>query len=154
MFKFKFFALLTALTLILFGVMTARADDTYVSYQISTGTGCMDGAGTDARVYITLHGTLGTAGPYELDRPAYNDFERCVINYFTLYGVPDVGYINRIYIRHDNSGNRPGWFLTSVSVKNMQSSLTWRAVPNRWLSLSDYPYSLSVSLSPQLMTPK
>ncbi|MEE1752836.1 PLAT/LH2 domain-containing protein [Streptomyces sp. SP18CS02] len=83
-------------------------------YRITTYTGDLPNAGTDANVYITLHGDGGTVGPSDLDN-SENNFERGKVDHFTL-DLSDVGPVERIHVRHDNSGDKPGWYLERVTV--------------------------------------
>lgn len=82
----------------------------FAGYKVIITTGNMDGAGTDADVYLTLYGTQGTLREIFLDDPNRNDFERGQTDEFLLspQEVPDLGVINRVYLRHDNSDIRPG----------------------------------------------
>ncbi|MEN3186556.1 MAG: PLAT/LH2 domain-containing protein [Atribacterota bacterium] len=59
-----------------------------------------------------------------LDNPDRNDFERGRTDEFLLspQEVPDLGVITRVYLRHDNSGIRPGWFVVSVSGESLYRS--------------------------------
>ena len=69
------------------------------------------GAGTDANVYITLVGQNGqSSGEFLLDNPGINDFERGDTNTFGLTPIPIEG-LDHIIIRHDNTGNFPGWYI-------------------------------------------
>ncbi len=108
----------------------------FAGYKVIITTGNMDGAGTDANVYLTLYGTQGTSREIFLDDPDRNDFERGQTDEFLLspQEVPDLGVINRVYLRHDNSGIRPGWFVVSVTVVNRSTGQEYVFVFNRWLA--------------------
>jgi hypothetical protein len=98
--------------LAIIGVMIcASTAVSYGGYQVTIKTGCMNGAGTDADVYIKLIGKKGETQWVYLDKPNYNDFERCLV---TSYGVSgDVGeiYDVRLRVNFDGKhGDRPNWF--------------------------------------------
>ncbi|MFE7541015.1 PLAT/LH2 domain-containing protein [Streptomyces platensis] len=82
-------------------------------YRIAVYTGNKDGAGTDANVYITINGTRGFV-KHKLDNSEDN-FERGKTDRFTL-GLRDVGRIKSITIRHNNKGEKPGWYLNRVTI--------------------------------------
>ena len=42
---------------------------------------------------------------------------------FTIYAI-DLGALTKIRIRHDNSGNRPGWFLDRIDITDMNNEIT------------------------------
>lgn len=42
---------------------------------------------------------------------------------FTVYAI-DLGALTKIRIRHDNSGNRPGWFLDRIDITDMNNEIT------------------------------
>ena len=89
-------------------------------YKIETWTGKVDGAGTDANVFITLFGNRGTTREISLDNPE-NNFEWGKWDEFRAR-AREVGNIQKIRIRHDNSGRGPGWFLDKVRVTGSQGS--------------------------------
>jgi hypothetical protein len=103
------------------------------SYRITVVTGNRDGAGTDADVFIVLNGANGSTPEVSLDN-AENNFERCAVDVFWV-NLPDVGALSSINIRHNNrhewgTPGGPGWFLSSVFVRNEDTNTEW-AFPNR-----------------------
>jgi hypothetical protein len=122
------------------------ADYRITNYVISVKTGCRDGNGTDARVFITMKGDRGEMISQELDNPNRNDFERCQIDQFTLRGVAQVGKISRVIVWHDNSGSRPGWFLESLHIFDIELGQGTEFRVDQWLSTSDWPYETFVLL--------
>lgn len=76
---------------------------------IHTKTGNGDGAGTDAHVYVQLHGTQGRRTGYiELDRQAHDDFERGSVDTFAIT-TDDLGDLTWICLRVDDAGLFPDW---------------------------------------------
>ncbi len=67
-----------------------------------------------------------------MDNPDRDDFERGQTDEFILshQEAPDLGVINRICLRHDNSGNRPGWFVVSVTIVNRSTGQEYTFVFN------------------------
>ena len=115
-----------------------------IRYNILVKTGCLRNAGTDARVYINLK-RPGYAVSRELDNPHRNDFEICSLDGFPMEIPAAFGdQVTSIDIWHNNSGSTPGWYLEWVEVQNQNTGQRWRFAANRWLSVSDWPYSLSI----------
>ena len=102
------------------------------TYVITVETGALDSAGTDAAVYLTMMGESGAStGEMLLDNPK-NNFEIGGRNTFYL-PMKDIGPVGRIRIRHDNSGEKPGWFLDQVTVSTKGHG-TWVFACHRWLA--------------------
>lgn len=110
-------------------------------YHISVHTGDVPDAGTDANVYITIHGSKGKSGPHGLDN-SQNNFERNKTDHFTL-DLADVGHMSSIRIGHDNFGHKPGWFLDRVVISKGSDTATFNC--NRWLA-ADAEHATSVDL--------
>lgn len=127
----------------------ALAGSGITNYSIGVWTGCGDGSGTDARVFIKMSGDLGYLGSQELDNRNRNDFERCQFDQFFLYGVRQVGRIKSVTVWHDNSGSRPGWFLDKLTIFDIETGQQTNFYPRRWLSLSDWPYETFIVLEPR-----
>jgi len=81
---------------------------------IEVTTGDVRGAGTDANVDITLHGTEGTFGPHRLETSA-NDFERGRVDRFQVECL--VGRVESLRIGHDGRGLGSAWHLRSLTVQ-------------------------------------
>jgi len=111
-------------------------------YRVSTFTGDVENAGTDANVYITIYGSIRAVGPATLDN-AEDNFERGKEDHFTL-DLSDVGRVERINIRHDNSGNKAGWFLSRVTVDVNGDHAEFPC--NRWLALDEDDHKTEVDL--------
>jgi len=111
----------------------------FAGYLITVVTGDKTGAGTDANVYLTLYGEKGNSTELFLDNPNRNDFERNQTDTFTIppSQVGDLGAIRRIYLRHDNSGTAPGWYVASVTVTNIATGEKYRFIFNRWLATDE-----------------
>ncbi|XP_052266123.1 lipoxygenase homology domain-containing protein 1-like isoform X2 [Dreissena polymorpha] len=90
-------------------------EGTDTRYMITTKTGDVRFAGTDANVFIQMVGQKGMTPKLTLDNPK-NNFERGMTDNFELKAV-NVGQIKHIIIGHDNSNPGAGWFLEKVTVR-------------------------------------
>jgi hypothetical protein len=102
---------------------------TQLQYLVTVRTGNFVGAGTDANVYVTLFGSSSASDETLLDAPGRNDFEQGATDNFGILAT-DIGEISQVRIRHDDSGNHPGWFLEDIRVRNVYSGIEW-ARPRR-----------------------
>jgi hypothetical protein len=87
-----------------------------VKYRVSVRTGDKRGAGTDANVFIIIHGEKGDSGKRMLES-AGNNFERGRVDTFGIE-LLDIGELNKITIGHDGKGFGSGWFLDNVVVRD------------------------------------
>ncbi len=71
------------------------------------------GAGTESKVYLEMHGSHGKIGPVHLDNPAA--FERGATDTFIVDGS-DLGQLIKLVVTCDGSGMRPLWHLDSITV--------------------------------------
>jgi hypothetical protein len=60
-----------------------------------------------------------------------NCWDRCT------FSTPAMGRPASIKIRHDNSGNRPGWHLGAVALRNLQSNEVSVFIADRWLAVDE-----------------
>ncbi|MCX7817401.1 MAG: PLAT/LH2 domain-containing protein [Syntrophales bacterium] len=103
-------------------------------YEITFVTGDVEGAGTDANVYITLHGDLGISPEIKAPSGNIDLFERNSWNkiYFSL--DRNYGSIHTIRLRHDNTGKKPGWYVTLIRVRNLEQGGEDVFLIDRWLA--------------------
>ena len=87
-----------------------------VSYTITTHTGDVRFAGTDANVYVKVFGEAGESETHKLNDKGKNNFERDELEEFTIDSA-DLGHLYRVRIGHDGSGRGSGWFLNRVEVR-------------------------------------
>lgn len=114
-------------------------------FSIRVTTGDVKNGGTDANVFITLIGDLSTSKEIKLDTGDHNDFDRGGTDTYSIYTESNIGVIRRIRIRHDNSDDckfyasceKPGWFLDSIVVTNLDTQQETRFVVGRWLATSE-----------------
>jgi len=113
---------------------------------VSVKTGDRDDAGTDASVYIRLHGEIGHTPATELDTSA-DDFLRNKVDTFTIT-LPDVGTLTSLDVWHDNSGSGPGWYLDEITLNEKYSTVSYLFPCHNWLSTSDGDHQISRTLYP------
>ncbi|KAL3869892.1 hypothetical protein ACJMK2_042519 [Sinanodonta woodiana] len=92
-------------------------------YLVQVYTGDHWGAGTDANMYITLHGMHGDSGRRLLYRSATNTvkFQRGQVDSFE-FEVVSLDKLTAIDISHDGKGHGAGIFLDKVIIKEKKGS--------------------------------
>lgn len=103
------------------------------AYAVRIQTGDRLNAGTDADVFITLHGTLGSSQEFEL-QGAENDFERNKLGIYRVAAKHDIGELTSITVRHNNYWPLAGWFLENVEVENVVTRKSREFPCHRWLA--------------------
>ncbi|XP_020948242.1 lipoxygenase homology domain-containing protein 1 isoform X1 [Sus scrofa] len=118
-------------------------------YEVQVITGNVPKAGTDANVFLTIYGEeYGDTGERPLKKSdKSNKFEQGQTDTFTVYAI-DLGALTKIRIRHDNSGNRPGWFLDRIDITDMNNEITYYFPCQRWLAVEEDDGQLSRELLP------
>lgn len=105
------------------------------TYSVSVVTGKVSGAGTNAKVFLTLFGETDNTGERELPSKR-SHFESGCVDVFQLSAV-ELGELMKLRVRHDGAGMGAGWFLERVDVK---SELTGAGVSfscSRWLDKNE-----------------
>ncbi|KAG2501257.1 hypothetical protein HYH03_001064 [Edaphochlamys debaryana] len=116
-------------------------------YKVVVVTSDRLGAGTDANVFIDVHGMAGLSTGRILLNSSGNNFERGQVDEFTITGR-DVGPMKKIRIGHDNSGFGPSWHLNRVEVTNLKTG-EHRVFPaNKWFSTTDDDFQIERDLFP------
>ncbi|XP_068857631.1 lipoxygenase homology domain-containing protein 1 [Aphelocoma coerulescens] len=103
-----------------------------VKYETIVVTGFEKGAGTDAKVFITIYGLNGDSGKRALKQKFRNLFERGKTNRFYLETL-DMGELKKVRIEHDNSGLAPGWLVERVEITNSATGVTTIFPCGKWL---------------------
>lgn len=101
-------------------------------YELSVRTGDVRRAGTNADVYITLHGTNGNSREYLLDDKG-NDFRKGKTDTFIVRELADLGELTSVRIRHDGSGLFPGWYLEDIRISLRDTQKRWYFPCGNWL---------------------
>ncbi|XP_023606577.1 lipoxygenase homology domain-containing protein 1 isoform X2 [Myotis lucifugus] len=107
-----------------------------VLYSVQIFTGNVPGAGTDAKVYITIYGDLGDTGERYLGKSENrtNKFERGTADTFIIEAA-DLGVIYKIKLRHDNTKWCADWYVEKVDIWNDTNEDEFLFLCGRWLSL-------------------
>ncbi|XP_058133602.1 lipoxygenase homology domain-containing protein 1 [Dasypus novemcinctus] len=130
-------------------VPAGRPEPEPVTYEVQVITGNVPKAGTDANVYLTIYGEeYGDTGERPLKKSdKSNKFEQGQTDTFTIHAI-DLGPLTKVRIRHDNSGNRPGWFLDRIDVVDLTHEVTYYFPCQRWLAVEEDDGQLSRELLP------
>ena len=116
-----------------------------LSYRVVVVTGDLDGAGCEARVFVSLLGTMAGSGERLIDN-AHGNFARGCTDVFALE-TRDLGAIRRVRVRHDNTGEHPAWFLVGIWVQCVSSGQEWNFPCGRWLAHDEDDGSIERTLS-------
>nr|KAF6422946.1 lipoxygenase homology domains 1 [Rousettus aegyptiacus] len=122
-----------------------------VHYEVEVWTGDVGGASTTARVYVQIYGEEGktevlflSSRSRAFERASKDTFQT---DTFTIYAI-DLGALTKIRIRHDNSGNRAGWFLDRIDITDVNNEITYYFPCQRWLAVEEDDGQLSRELLP------
>ena len=109
--------------------VTLLEDTKRIKYNITVRTSNSKYAGTDAGVYIQLFGTNGKSTSLQrIDHKEIDDFEKGSLGQYTIYANKNLGEINKLKLKHDNTGNGAWWKIDTIVVNN---SYTFHI--NEWL---------------------
>lgn len=121
-------------------------------YRILTRTGESLFSGTDAPVFVVLHGGGKDTGRMRLNNPLGNDFERGKTDSFLVGTAAAIGEVEKVTIGFEPSpgaGAFPGWYLEEVAVERMDGSGPKRFKCGRWLAKDEGDGKTVVELSPE-----
>lgn len=109
------------------------------TYIVSVKTAAQTNAGTDARAYVTLHGSGGRLGRKRLVRSGGDGkgfrFTPGSLERFRVRGR-GVEELSHMTLEHDGLGAGQGWLVERVLVKEDGGrGRSWECVCNQWLSL-------------------
>eukprot|EP00118_Oscarella_pearsei_P015177 m.134976 g.134976 ORF g.134976 m.134976 type:complete len:375 (+) comp38155_c0_seq27:5099-6223(+) len=145
---------------IVLGVTPVCLHSLDVRYEVTTYTSDLRGAGTDAAVFIVLHGetTQTAALPLSDKTKKKKDcFERSSVDVCHVEGI-DVGpSLRKVRIGHDGKGFGAGWHLEKVEVKKLSeedpdSHSIYTFLCGRWLATSEDDGAIVRELVPSLET--
>ncbi|XP_048576826.1 uncharacterized protein LOC5521481 isoform X2 [Nematostella vectensis] len=107
------------------------------SYLLSIHTGVRQNAGTTADVSIVLTGEEGESQPTVLKDPSRPLFTRGADNNLVLTLPNSLGKLTHVRVWHDNDGSSPSWYLSRISVENMNTKERWYFICERWLAVEE-----------------
>lgn len=85
-----------------------------MAYNISVYTGDRNNAGTNAQVYIVMHGEGVSSNKMFLNN---GNFKRASVDKFTIFAPITLCPLKTLVVGHDNTGHDPEWFLDKVNSK-------------------------------------
>lgn len=130
-------------------VTTAPTEPNAV-YTVEVTTPDFPGAGTNARVFITLIGNKGQSPKLELTSKG-NPFERGSTDTFQIV-TPTVGEISKLIVEQDGSGFAPGWYLEKITVYETDNpDHKWHFICNQWLAKDEGDGKLTRELDAEPM---
>ncbi|XP_040592237.1 polycystic kidney disease protein 1-like 2 isoform X2 [Mesocricetus auratus] len=104
-------------------------------YLVTVYTGHRRGAATSSKVTLTLYGSDGESEPHHLADPDAAVFERGGVDVFLLSTLFPLGELQSLRLWHDNSGDRPSWYVSRVLVYDPVVDRKWYFLCNSWLSI-------------------
>uniref|UniRef100_A0A663M0Q9 PK1L2 protein n=1 Tax=Athene cunicularia TaxID=194338 RepID=A0A663M0Q9_ATHCN len=104
-------------------------------YLVTVFTGHRRGAATTSKVTLTLYGLEGESEPHHLTDPDTPVFERGGVDVFLLCTFFPLGELQSIRLWHDNSGDRPSWYVNRVLVHDLAWDQKWYFLCNSWLAV-------------------
>ncbi|XP_015239735.1 PREDICTED: polycystic kidney disease protein 1-like 3 [Cyprinodon variegatus] len=106
----------------------------HYNYLIGIQTGHRRGAGTSANVTIKLTGTEADSTIHTLTDPDKPVFERGSFDMFLLSTPFPLGELKTLRLQQDNSGGHPSWYVSKVTIQDLQTKNVWHFFCNCWLS--------------------
>jgi hypothetical protein len=106
-----------------------------VLYVLKVKTGTRDKSGTGANITFRVWGERGRSIT-QIESGTQKKFENGTTTTVHLRPSADLRKINKIEVSHDSKGNKSGWYLESILVKNTDSSEEWNFPCGKWLSQS------------------
>ncbi|XP_016396373.1 polycystic kidney disease protein 1-like 2 [Sinocyclocheilus rhinocerous] len=103
------------------------------NYLVNVQTGHRRGAGTTAKVMMTIQFKEGQSEHYSLSDPEKPVFERGGVDVFLLSMPFSLGELQSIDISHDNSGGSPDWYLDRIMVQDLQMQEVTHFLCSTWL---------------------
>ncbi|XP_044125264.1 polycystic kidney disease protein 1-like 2 [Bufo gargarizans] len=112
-------------------------------YLVTVCTGHRTGAGTSAKVWLSLCGTESEFGPILLSGTRRQVFRSGNADAFILSVPFPLGELKSITLRHDGTGCQKSWYVAQVTVQDVQLKMSWHFLCNTWLSQPPKGDSLS-----------
>ena len=123
-----------------------------VWYEFVFKTGDIRGAGTDADIFVSLHGKNGMQtgkimlGPHHKNVDRSKILERNCTDTFRVRTL-DVGCVTSMKVGHDNKGKFPAWYLEWVTLRT-HDHVYWFSA-RRWIGLGEADHKLEIELTPR-----
>jgi len=120
-------------------------------YQLTIVTGVWKNSGTDANVTIVIHGSDTESQPIILNRDMMESrriLARGNEDQFVIHLPAALGEVQYVRLWHDNSGKTPSWFLSYLTIKDLQTESTLTFPCNTWFALEKGDGRIDRLLSP------
>ena len=120
-------------------------------YQLTIVTGVWKNSGTDANVTIVIHGSDTESQPIILNRDMMESrriLARGNEDQFVIHLPAALGEVQYVRLWHDNSGKTPSWFLSYLTIKDLQTESTVTFPCNTWFALEKGDGKIDRLLSP------
>ena len=120
-------------------------------YQLTIVTGVWMNSGTDANVTIVIHGSDTESQPIILNRDMMESrkiLARGNEDQFVIHLPAALGEVQYVRLWHDNSGKTPSWFLSYLTIKDLQTESTVTFPCNTWFALEKGDGKIERLLSP------
>ena len=106
-------------------------------YEITVNTGDKDGASTDSKVFVILSGDDDETDVRALCDPKRKVFRKGGQDIFVMAVPQKLGRLNYCRIWHDNSGRgkQRSWWLSFISVRDIQTGEKFEFICNKWLAV-------------------
>ncbi|XP_066494036.1 polycystin-1-like protein 3 [Tiliqua scincoides] len=103
-------------------------------YLVQVFTGYRRGAGTSAKVILTLYGAEGRSEPHLLQHPQTPCLERGEMDAFLFATRRPLGDLHAIRLWHNSAGPDPSWFVHRLVVSDLRARKKWHFLCNCWLA--------------------
>lgn len=107
------------------------------SYRVTVKTSDVDGASSDANVFIVIFGQNGDSGQLELANSSthMNKFERNNEDIFTFENILSLGELTKLRIWSDESSFfKSNWHLEYAKIDDLKTGQSYMFPCNKWLS--------------------
>ncbi|XP_055086672.1 polycystic kidney disease protein 1-like 2 [Periophthalmus magnuspinnatus] len=104
-------------------------------YLLTVSSGHRRGAATSAQVTVVLVGSITSSAPHHLTDSQKPVFQRGAVDMFLLKAPGSLGDIQAVRLWHNNEGEHPNWFVSSVVVQDLQTGQKFHVLCNSWIGL-------------------
>ncbi|XP_038066995.1 uncharacterized protein LOC119737008 isoform X2 [Patiria miniata] len=106
-------------------------------YEITVFTGMRANSNTTAKVSLIITGDAEESRPRLLDDPERKVFQVAGIDTFVVAAPRSLGNLQHIRVWHDNTGKSASWYLSRMSIKDLQTDKMYYFMLDRWLAVEE-----------------
>ncbi|XP_068117818.1 polycystin-1-like protein 2 isoform X2 [Hyperolius riggenbachi] len=103
-------------------------------YLITVDTGRRRGAGTSAKVHLSIAGMDSPFGPILLSDGRRRLFRTGSVDVFLVHVPFPLGELKALTLSHDATGPHKTWYVSQVTILDVQLNKFWHFLCNSWLS--------------------